>query len=91
MPEVEVGLGAVFGDVAFSVFIGIQRSRIDVDVRIQLLDRYFIAPGLQQPREGCGDNPLSQRRGDASGDKDKFRFVRVTHSHVFTLPAYLSC
>lgn len=31
-----------------AVFIGIQSSRVDVDIRVELLDGYAVASGLQQ-------------------------------------------
>ena len=37
--EVEVGLGAVVGDEHLAVLRRVHRARIDVEVRIQLLDR----------------------------------------------------
>ena len=46
--EVEVGLRAVFGDVAFPVLVGIERSGVDVDVGIEFLDGDSEAPGLQE-------------------------------------------
>ena len=39
---------SVYGYVALSVFIGIQSSRVDVDIRVELLDGYAVASGLQQ-------------------------------------------
>ena len=36
--EVEVGFGAVVGDVAFAVLIGVERPRVDVEIRVELLD-----------------------------------------------------
>ena len=44
MAQVEVGLVAVGGDVAFTVLIGIERSRVYVDVWVEFLYRHFIAP-----------------------------------------------
>ena len=46
--QVEVGFVPVYGYVAFSVFIRVQSSRIDVDIRVKLLDGYAVASGLQQ-------------------------------------------
>ena len=37
--EVEVGLGAVIGDEHFAVLVRVHRPRIDVDVRVELLNR----------------------------------------------------
>ena len=39
VPEIQVGLRAVFRDVAFSVLIGVERAGIDVDVGVEFLDR----------------------------------------------------
>ena len=57
MPQIEVGLGTVFRYVALAVLVGVQRPGIDVDVRVELLDRYRISAGLQQPRDRRGDDP----------------------------------
>ena len=51
--EVEVGFGAVFGYVALAVFVRIQRAGIDIDVRVEFLDRYPVSARLQQARQGC--------------------------------------
>ena len=51
--EVEVGFGAVFGYVALAVFVRIQRAGIDIDVRVEFLDRYPVSARLQQARQRC--------------------------------------
>ena len=38
MTQVEIRFGAILGYKAFPMLIGVQRSRIDVDVRIKFLD-----------------------------------------------------
>ena len=38
VPQVEVGLMAVFGNIAFAMFVGVESARIDVDVRVELLN-----------------------------------------------------
>ena len=44
--EVEVGLHTVGGDVALSVFVRIERTGVDVDVRVKLLDSNLVATSL---------------------------------------------
>ena len=46
--EVEVGLHAIDGHIALAMLVGIERSRVDVDVGIELLDGDGVAAGLQQ-------------------------------------------
>lgn len=36
--EIEIGFGAVLGHIAFAVFVGIERPRIDVDVWVKFLN-----------------------------------------------------
>ena len=51
VPEVEVGLTAVVGDEHLPVLERVHRSRVDVDVRIQLLHRDPEATGLEETPE----------------------------------------
>ena len=46
--EVEVGFHAVNGDVAFSVLVGVECSRVDVDVRVKFLDSDVVTSCLQE-------------------------------------------
>ena len=46
--QIKVGFGSVVGDVAFAVFVGVERTGVDVDVGIELLDRHRQAPCLQK-------------------------------------------
>ena len=48
MTQVKIGLHAVGRHIAFTVFIGVQCSWVDVDVRVELLDGDTIATSLQQ-------------------------------------------
>ena len=90
MSQIEVGLGAVLGYVAFAVLVRIQRAGIDVDIRIEFLDGHLIAASLQQLGQRGGDDALAQRGSHASGYKNEFRLVRVSYSHDVTLLACLS-
>ena len=46
--EVEVGFHAVNGDVAFSVLVGVECSRVDVNVRVKFLDSDVVTSCLQE-------------------------------------------
>ena len=59
--EVEVGLAAVVGDEHLAVLEGVHRAGVDVDVRVELLHGDPEAPGLQQPTERGGGEPLAER------------------------------
>ena len=48
VPEVEVGFHAVHRHVALPVLVGVQRPRVDVDVRVEFLDGDVVAPCLEE-------------------------------------------
>ena len=64
--EVEVGLRAVNGHIAFAVLVGVQRPRIDIDVGIDFLDGDGIAAGLQQFADTGRNNAFSKGGDHAS-------------------------
>ena len=68
--QIEVGLGSILGNVALAVLIGVERSGVNVDIRVEFLDRDRITAGLKQPRHRRRDDTLSQRRCDTSRDED---------------------
>jgi hypothetical protein len=49
--QVQVGLGAIVGDVHLAVLIRAHRARVDVDVRVELLQRDAVAVVFQQPSD----------------------------------------
>ena len=57
--EVQVGLHAVYGHVALTVLIGIERAGIDVNVRVKLLDGDVVTSCLQELTDGRRDDALS--------------------------------
>ena len=71
--DVEVGLGAVLGDEDLAVLERAHRARVDVQVRVELLDVDLQAARLQQPAERRGGDALPQRRDDAPRDEDVLR------------------
>ena len=44
--EVEVGLHSIYGHVAFSVLVGVERTGVDVDIGVKLLDGDVVSPCL---------------------------------------------
>ena len=61
MAEIEVGLGAVVGDEHLAVLVGAHRSRIDVDVGVELAQPHREAARLQQRAQRRGGQPLAER------------------------------
>ena len=70
VPEVEVRLGAVVGDVDLAVLVRAHRARVDVDVRVELLQRDLVAVPLEQRADRRGGESLAERRDDAAGHQD---------------------
>src|SRR5439155_23693618 len=66
MPEVEVGLGAVLGDKHLAVLERTHRSRIDVDVRIELEIGDADAARSEDCGKRRGGDALPQRGDDAT-------------------------
>jgi hypothetical protein len=57
--EVEVGLGAVFGDEHLAVLEGAHRARIDVDVGVELLVCDLEPSCLEEAPDRCGRDALA--------------------------------
>ena len=66
MAEVEIGLAAVVGHVDLAVLIRAHRARIDVDVRVELLQRHLVAVAFEQRADRGGGETLAERRHDAA-------------------------
>ena len=87
--EVEVGLGAVVGDVDLAVLVRAHRARIDVDVRVELLQRDLVAVAFEQRADRGGRQALAERRDHAAGHEDvldgrRVRVVPVLHRLVLS-------
>ena len=74
MAEVEVGFGAVVGNEHFTVLEGVQRTRVDIEVGVELLHGHGKAASLQESAEGGYRKAFAKRGKDAAGDEDKFGF-----------------
>ena len=79
--EVEVGLGAIVGDVDLAVLVRAHRPRVDVDVGVELLQRDPVAVALEQTADGGGREAFAERRDDAAGDEDVLDGTRVRALH----------
>ena len=73
VPEVEVRLRPVLRHEDLAVLERRHRARVDVDVRIELLEGDLQPPGDQQTTDGSRRDPLAERRDDAAGDEDVAR------------------
>ncbi len=83
MAEIEVGFGAVVGDVHFAVLEGVHGAGIDVDVGVEFLEGDRQSPGFQQGADGGGGKPLAEGGEDAAGDEDVLGLaVGVRWSHA---------
>ena len=79
--EIQVRLHAVGRDVALAMLIGVQRSRVNVDVRVELLDSDLVATCLQQLADARGYDALSERGNHAACHED----VLCIHNYFLCL------
>ena len=75
MAQVQVGLGAVFRDVALTVLIRIERTGIDVDVGIEFLDGDAKAARLQEFGQGSRDDAFPKRRSHSA----RYEYILGVH------------
>ena len=79
VPEVEVGLGPVLGDVDLAVLERAHRARVDVEVGVALLQRHREPARLEEgPQRRRGD-ALAEAGDDASGHEDVLH-RRLSHA-----------
>ena len=86
MAEVEIGLGAVVGDVHFAVLERRHRARIDVEVRIELHHRDAQSALHEQSAERRGGDALPERRDHAAGHEDEFRRLLAARGCISCRP-----
>ena len=60
VPEIEIRLGPVVQDEDLAVLERVHRARIDVDVRVELLEDDLETPGLEEAAEGGGGDALAE-------------------------------
>jgi hypothetical protein len=81
MPQVEIGLGPIVGDEHFAVLVRTHGPGVDVDVRVELLQRDFVAMAFEQTADGCCRKPFTERRYDTACHENVLRHRRLD-SHV---------
>ena len=69
--EVEIGLGAVVGDVHLAVLERVHRARVDVQVRVELEEGDAQAARLEQRAERRRREALAERREHAARHEDE--------------------
>ncbi|MNG02064.1 hypothetical protein D3C84_850720 [compost metagenome] len=72
MAEVKVRLGAIIGNEHFTVLERAHRARVNVNIRIKLLNGHFKTAVLEQPSKRSCRNALAKGRHDAAGYKNVF-------------------
>ena len=80
MAEIEIGLGAIVGDVNLPVLVGAHRARIDVEVRVELSEPHLEPARLQQCAERRRRETLAERGDHAAGNKDEPRHGTPVYS-----------
>jgi hypothetical protein len=71
--EVEIGLGAVVGDVDLAVLIGTHGPRVDIEIGIELAQPDRIAARLEQRADCRRRQSFAQGRHHAASDEDEAR------------------
>src|SRR5579875_127482 len=69
MPEIEVGFGAVVGDIDLAVLIRAHGARIDVDIGVELAESDAETARLEQRAERRRRKTLAERGDHAAGDE----------------------
>ena len=83
MAQVQIGLGAVFGDEDLTVLERAHRARIHIQIRIQLQDRNPVAAAFQQPAQAGGHDSFADAGDNSAGDKDE-----LGHGLIGNMPIY---
>src|SRR5438093_1148022 len=83
MSEIEIGLSAVVQHVNFTVLEGIHCSRIDVEIRIELLQNNAQSARFEQRSKRGGGQTFALRTDHAAGHENVFhrdtpRFTRAS-------------
>ena len=74
MSQVEVGLHTIRRHITLTVFVRIERPRVDVDIGVELLNRDLIATCLQQFTDAGGNDAFAKRGNHTACDEYIFCF-----------------
>ena len=83
--QVQIRLHTIDCHIALTMLVGVQRSWVDVDIRVELLDGDFIATCLQQLTDAGGNDALTQGRDHTARNKNVFSF----HMVGFNMPVHV--
>ena len=86
--QIQIGLGAVIGDVHFAVLVGAHRAGIDVQVGIALLEGDAETPAFQQAADRRRGHAFAQGGNHAAGYKDILRLALLHHFAAMRLVVY---
>ena len=70
VPEVEIGLSAVLGDIDLAVLVGAHRAGVDVYIRVELLRCNLEAACLEQTAERGRGDTLAKTGHNAAGNEN---------------------
>ena len=70
MSQIEIGLRAIVGDIDLAMLERAHRSRIDIQIGIELAQTNLVATRLKQRAKGGGRQTFSEGRDHAAGDED---------------------
>jgi hypothetical protein len=77
MAQVEVGFSPIVQDEDLSVLIGAHRARVDVEVRVQLLDGNLKAAFFEQTPDRGGGDAFADGTDHASGKEDVLGYQAI--------------
>src|SRR5690606_8356545 len=80
MAEVEIGFRAVRGDENLTVLVGAHRTRIDIQIGVEFLDRNLEAARLENAPNGRRSHALADRTHHASGAENVLWIGHTTRS-----------
>src|SRR4029077_13259004 len=86
--EVEVGLRPVVGDEDLAVLERAHRSRVDIDIGVELLHGHRQATGLEQATERGGCEALPQAGDDPTCHKDVLSHRASDYHGVSRFPVF---
>ena len=70
MAQVEVCFRTIVGNEHFTMLIGAHRTRVNIDVRVELLNRNLEPAALQETAQRCRRDAFAQGRYHTTGNED---------------------
>ncbi len=89
--EVKVGFVAIVGYENFAVLVRAHGARVHVQVRVQLLHEHLVAATLEQQRERCGGDSLTEGTDHAAGNEDVLGLFLCSCLSHFSPPRRIPC